>query len=329
MNAISESIDLGPLADFRDAGHGTTDDFRGDLLNGLAQAQKEIPCKYFYDARGSALFEQICELPEYYPTRTELSILQSRAGDIANLAGHAPRLVEFGSGSSAKVRLLLDAMHEPAAYVAVDISREHLIASTRDLAHDYEHIDVVPVCADYTRDFTLPHDLAGDTTLGFFPGSTIGNFAPEQASRFLTRWAAALGTGAGLVIGVDLKKSRTVLEAAYNDAQGVTADFNTNLLVRANEELDAGFDLGAFSHDARWNETAGRIEMHLVSEADQRISIDGHEFQFAEGESIHTENSYKYDLSDFAAMARDAGWQTRAVWTDDQELFSIHYLVTG
>ena len=327
MRALDDTLGLGPLADFHDAGHATTDDFRGDVLSGLARAQKEIPCKYFYDARGSALFDQICDLPEYYPTRTELKILGERASEIASLAGPGARLVEFGSGSSAKVRLLLDAMQAPAAYVAVDISREHLIASTRDLAGAYMGVDVVPVCADYTRDFVLPADLPGDGTLGFFPGSTIGNFAPEQAGQFLSRWAATLGPGAGLVIGVDLKKPRAVLEAAYNDAQGVTAAFNENLLVRANAELDAGFNLDAFAHEARWNEAAGRIEMHLVSATAQIVHIDNTEIRFAAGETIHTENSYKYDLQRFAALADAAGWKSRAVWTDSQNLFSVHYLV--
>ncbi|MBT6442373.1 MAG: L-histidine N(alpha)-methyltransferase [Alphaproteobacteria bacterium] len=329
MNVLIDTIDpddLGELADFHDAGHGTADDFLADMLNGLRQAQKEISCKYFYDKRGSALFDEICDLEEYYPTRTELSILATRAPEIASLAGPAAHLVEFGSGSSSKVRLLLNAMEAPSSYVAVDISRDHLIASTRDLASEYLDIDVVPVCADYTREFELPTGLQGKNVTGFFPGSTIGNFAPEQAATFLGRWAKVLGSGAGLVIGVDLKKPRALLEAAYNDARGVTAEFNENLLVRANTELNADFDLSAFAHDARWNEAAGRIEMHLVSQRDQTVNIADQAFNFQADETIHTENSHKYGLAEFTDMAGRAGWDAPATWTDPNNLFSVHFL---
>jgi len=305
----------------------TGDDFLAAVLAGLALPQKRIPSKFFYDETGSRLFDAICELPEYYPTRSELSVLAARAGEVAALAGPGASLVEFGSGSSVKVRLLLDAMQAPAAYLPVDISRDHLLAAARRLAADYPSVPVVPVCADYTRPFTLPAVSGERTRVGFFPGSTIGNFSRPEAKAFLEAVAGDLGPGAGLLIGVDLRKDRRILHAAYNDAAGVTAQFNLNLLARANRELGADFDLDAFAHDARWLEAEGRIEMHLVARRAQTVTVDGRRFRFAAGESIHTEDSHKYAVDEFRALAAAAGWTPTACWTDANDLFSVHWLV--
>jgi dimethylhistidine N-methyltransferase len=319
------ALDLGPLHDFVDVEH-TNDDFLASVLDGLAQPQKRIPSKFFYDARGSRLFDRICELPEYYPTRTECALLDKHAGEIAELVGRRATLVEFGSGSSQKVGLLLEALVDPAAYVPVDISRDHLIASSKALAAEYPDLTVIPVCADYTRPFALP-EVAGEAVrAGFFPGSTIGNFTHDQAIEFLRTVAADLGTGSGLLIGVDLRKDRARLHAAYDDAAGVTAAFNLNLLRRINRELGGDFDLGAFVHQARWLNGPGRIEMHLVSRVAQSVRVAGERFEFAVGESIHTEDSHKYTIDGFRALAASAGWTGEYAWTDAERLFSIHYL---
>ncbi len=318
-------MSLGPLHDYVEYDHAA-DSFLDDVLDGLAQTQKKLSSKYFYDERGSQLFDDICELPEYYPTRTETALLRTHAAEFAELIGANASVVEFGSGSSTKIRILLDALETPAAYIPVDISREHLLASAKALAGAYPDLPVVPIAADYTQPFELPEIAGGAARIGFFPGSTIGNFTRAAAVDFLRAAATDLGTDNGLLIGVDLRKDTGILHAAYNDAAGVTAQFNLNVLRRVNRELDGNFDIDAFSHDARWVADQGRIEMHLVSERDQEVRINGHSFAFAAGESIHTEDSHKYDIEEFHALAAKAGWRAFRHWTDANDLFSLHYL---
>jgi len=294
---------------------------------GLGGARKTLPCKYLYDARGSQLFERICELAEYYPTRTELAIMEAHAGEMARRLGPRCLLVEYGSGSSRKTRLLLDRLEAPAGYVPIDISRDALAASVRALAEAYPDLEVLPVCADYTEPIELPVPSRPAARRGvYFPGSTIGNFSPAEAQRFLARMARVAGRGGAILIGVDLRKDRRTLERAYDDASGVTAAFNLNLLSRLNRELGADFDPGRFAHRAVWNEAAGRVEMHLVSRTRQSVSVAGRRFAFAAGESIHTENSYKYTLEQFARLAAGAGLTVERVWTDPRERFSVQYL---
>lgn len=319
------AVSLGPLHDYVEYDHAA-DSFLDDVLAGLAQSQKKLSSKYFYDERGSQLFDDICELLEYYPTRTETALLNTHAAEFAELIGANASVVEFGSGSSTKIRILLDALETPAAYIPVDISREHLLASAKALAGSYPDLPVVPIAADYTQPFELPEILGGAARIGFFPGSTIGNFTRAAAVDFLRAAATDLGTDNGLLIGVDLRKDTGILHAAYNDAAGVTAEFNLNVLRRVNRELDGNFDIDAFSHDARWVADQGRIEMHLVSERDQEVRINGHSFAFAAGESIHTEDSHKYGVEEFHALAAKAGWRAFRHWTDADDLFSLHYL---
>ena len=301
--------------------------FRADVLRGLAAAAKEIPCKYFYDEAGSTLFDRICELDEYYPTRTELAIVHQHAGEIAALAGPASLLVEYGSGSSVKSRLLLDRLEVPAAYVPIDISREHLQNSAAALARDYPHLEVLPVCADFTRPLELPATARRPRRrVIYFPGSTIGNFTPEQAVPLLQRAARLGGTGSGMLLGVDLKKDPQILHAAYNDRHGVTAAFNLNLLVRINRELGADFRADQFWHHAFYNAPAGRVEMHLVSKVEQRVRVGNESFALAEGETIRTEFSYKYSPADLRQLAAAGGYEVRRVWTDERKYFSVLYL---
>jgi dimethylhistidine N-methyltransferase len=300
--------------------------FRDAVLNGLGRARKAIPCKFFYDARGSALFEEICRLPEYYPTRTEIAILEENAGEIAAQMGPHSRIIEFGSGASRKARILLQALDRPAAYVPVDISGEHLREAAAGLAEDFPELPVIAVCADYTGPFPLP-PLPGPSgkRVGFFPGSTIGNFEPAAAGRFLANCARILGPGGEMLIGVDLKKDTEILEAAYNDRTGVTAAFNLNLLDRINRELDGDLDLDLFEHVAFYNEAEGRIEIYIRSLADRQAVIAGRQIAFAAGELIHTEYSYKYAVPEFRALAAGAGFRPVDTWTDPAELFSVHY----
>jgi len=303
-------------------------DFRSEVLDGLASSPKTVAPKFFYDQRGSELFERICEVDEYYPTRVETALLEERADEIVELLGDRPLLIEYGSGASRKIRVLLERLSTGAHYLAIDISREHLIDSAEALAQDYPKIDVFAVCGDYSQPLELPADAleaAGKRTV-FFPGSTIGNFYPREAREFLRNAARLVGPGGGMLIGVDLKKDRAQLEAAYDDAEGVTAEFNLNLLTRINRELDADFELGAFEHRACYNAEAGRVEMHLHSLADQSVSIGDERIPFAEGETIHTENSYKYAVAEFQRMAADCGFSAERVWTDPNELFSVHFL---
>ena len=316
---------LGSLHDYVEYGHATNN-FLEDVLRGLRQPSKRLPSKYFYDERGSQLFDDICELPEYYPTRTEMALLRTISGDVAELVGDGATVIEFGSGSSTKIRILLDALNEPLAYVPVDISREHLLMSAKDLADSYPDLRVVPVCADYTKPFDVPEIAGEKVRAGFFPGSTIGNFTRSEAVSFLRAAAIDLGHNNGLLIGVDLRKDTGILRAAYNDAAGVTAAFNLNLLERINRELDGNFDVAGFAHDARWVPDPGRMEMHLVSRHAQDVTVGGEVFHFEAGESIHTEDSHKYDIAGFKALAAEAGWNSIECWTDPDELFSIHLL---
>jgi dimethylhistidine N-methyltransferase len=278
------------------------------------------------------LFNQICEQPEYYPTRTELQITRDHADEIAAAIGAGCVLVEYGSGSSLKTRILLDHLREPTAYVPIDISREHLLRSSRALAASYPGLAVRPVWADYTGEFHLPtidgrERRRGGRVVAYFPGSTIGNFEPTEARQFLESVRRVCGRGGSLLIGVDLKKDPSLLNAAYNDAAGVTAAFNLNLLTRINRELGANFDTSAFEHHAFFNAAAGRVEMHLVSRRRQRVELgDGASISFEPGETIHTENCYKYTLASFRALAAEAGYRPEQVWTDEAGWFSVHYL---
>jgi dimethylhistidine N-methyltransferase len=298
------------------------------VLAGLRRPRKRLPCKYFYDAEGSRLFDRICELPEYYLTRTELAIMHRHAGEMAAAIGRRATLIEYGSGSSTKTRVLLDRLDAPAAYVPIDISGEHLLRSAGALADVYPHVEVHPVCADYTTRFDVPEPQAPSRRRAvYFPGSTIGNFEPDDAARFLRGIARVCGPGGGLLIGVDLKKDPATLHAAYNDAAGVTAAFNLNLLARLNRDVDADFNVSAFAHYAFYNPRKGRIEMHLVSRAPQAVNVGGETIRFAQGESVFTESSYKYTLVDFAQLAVAAGFTPQRVWTDAERRFSVHYLV--
>jgi len=300
--------------------------FARDVLMGLSARPKRLPPKYFYDATGARLFEEITALPEYYPTRSELAILREHAPAMACLLPPDTALIEFGSGSTRKVRLLLDAAPTVTAYVPVDISAQWLAEEAARLRRDYPQLAVLPVAADFTQAFRLPAAIAGLPRVGFFPGSTIGNFEPHQATAFLHHAARILGEDALLIVGIDLIKDVETLTAAYNDAAGVTADFNLNLLARINRELGADFDLSGFSHQAFYNRERARIEMHLMSRRDQRVNVGGRVIQFRECETIHTENSYKYTAESFGTLARRAGWTSMAAWTDANGYFSVQAL---
>ena len=301
-------------------------EFGRALRSALAHRPRSISPKYFYDVAGSRLFDRICELPEYYPTRTELAILTERAGEIAAQIGRHAEIVEFGAGSLTKVRLLLGALQAPRRYLPIDISGEHLAGATARLAADWPTLAVQPIVADYTRPFALPPKAEGaGMRVGFFPGSTLGNFNHDEALAFL-QLAARLLRGGGLLLGVDLVKSPALLHAAYNDAQGVTAEFNLNLLRRANAELGCDFDLAGFEHAAFYNAPLQRIEMHLVSRRSQQVQLAGEHFHFDEGEALHTENSYKFTIDGLRALALRAGFGIGPVWTDPDRLFSVHWL---
>ena len=318
--------DIAPSFTFHDLAP-SQQSFRDAVFAGLSRDPKSLPCKFFYDARGSALFEKICDLPEYYLTRTEIAILDRFAADIATRLGPHCRLIELGSGASQKVRILLEALDRPAAYIAVDISREQLRKSAARLAADFPKLAVVAVCADYTRPFTLP-PLPGPEgkRVGFFPGSTIGNFEPRQVVKFLADWAALLGPGGEMLIGADLKKDPKILNAAYNDKAGINAAFNLNLLARINRELGGDFDLDRFAHVAFYDEAQGRVELYLKSLVEQSVQVAGTRFRFGAGELIHTENSYKYAIDEFRTLAAQAGFEPIHTWTDRHQLFSVHYL---
>jgi len=301
-----------------------------DVLNGLRKSPKTISPMYFYDAHGSVLFDRICELPEYYPTRTEMRILQQHGSDIARCVGEDVLLVEFGSGSSMKTRLLLDELPGLAAYVPVDISRSHLMNAAQGISASYPDIEVLPICADFTRPFLLPTPRRQvSRVVVFFPGSTIGNFDPQAAQSLLRVMRGIAGMDGGLLIGTDLVKDPDVLVRAYDDSAGVTAAFNLNVLRRFNREMSADFDLAQFEHRAVWNAAASRIEMHLVSRSDQVVTLAGETIEFAAGESIVTEHCHKYTVSGFAVEAARAGWRASTRWLDDRGYFSVNYLEAG
>ena len=304
--------------------------FQRDLVEGLSRPQKEIPCKWLYDERGSALFERICELPEYYPTRTELGILERNIGAMAPHFGSHCAIVEYGSGSGLKTQLLLEHVRRPACYVPVDISAPALESATARLRRRFPALHIVPLRADFTRAVELPREaVEAPRRAVFFPGSTIGNFHKGETVAFLARIRRECGRGGGLLLGVDLRKGRTILEQAYDDSRGVTAAFDLNVLARANAELAADFDLDGFRHEARFDERHGRVEMHLVARRAQEVHLAGRTFRFAAGESIHTESSYKYALPELGALAALAGWRIEHVWTDEKAWFAVCWLVAG
>jgi dimethylhistidine N-methyltransferase len=301
--------------------------FAASVIDGLSQSCKSLPCRFFYDARGSALFEDITRLPEYYLTRTEIAILEAHANEMTEAMPEGAVLVEFGSGSSRKAEILLNAFREAKAYVPIDVSQSALDDAKLRFADRFPGLAVRPIAGDFSLPISLPEDLIGAGKLGFFPGSTIGNFCPADASRLLSAMRTILALGGRFIVGVDLKKDPCTLVRAYNDRAGVTAAFNLNLLVRINRELEGSFDLNGFRHEAIYNPREGRIEMHLVSLRHQVASVRGRRFSFRRGETIHTENSYKFTVGQFQDLARMAGWRPGRVWTDEGQLFSIHELM--
>jgi len=312
--------------------HPVPEDFFSEVLEGLSRTPKSIHPKFFYDERGSFLFRQITLLPEYYLTRAETRLLKKIAPEIASLAGPGLSLVEYGCGSSEKIKILLKELVDPLAYTAIDISQKSLLELGRSVASSHPEIWVKAVCADFTDSLKLPtrrrnadDPHQGEKNLAFFPGSSIGNFEPDQAAEFLTKVRKTVGKAGALLIGVDLKKDSGRLHAAYNDSAGVTARFNLNLLERVNRECGADFSLSHFKHNAFYNQGPGRIEMHLISLEDQSVRLNGTSVHFKEGESIHTENSYKYSLEEFQSLGQRSGWRPVHAWTDPEELFSVHY----
>ena len=305
----------------------SSESFLDAVVSGLSKRHKSLPAKFFYDERGSKLFEDITNLDEYYQTRTEISLLKTIGPELKTLIPKGSKLVEFGSGSTEKIRVLIDSVEHFDTYVPIDISRDYLKMEAEDLASDHPNLNIIAICADYTKPFPMPEGLSGgvDCT-GFFPGGTIGNMLPEEAAGFLRHAGSLLGSGAGFIIGVDLKKDPAILHAAYNDAKGVTADFNMNVLRRINNELGGSFTLPQFRHRALYNVVLGRIEMHLESLEEQTASIGGQDFFFRKGETIHTENSYKYKVAEFQELAKSAGLDPVKAWWDVDWLFSIHFL---
>ncbi|WOI52708.1 L-histidine N(alpha)-methyltransferase [Parvularcula sp. LCG005] len=297
--------------------------FLADVLTGLNEPQKSLPCRWLYDKRGSHLFEEITELPEYYPTRTERSILTACASAVADHVGPGAVMVEYGAGSSIKTRLILDALSDPSLYVPIDVSSAYLDDTARQFEADYETLQVTPVVGDFLSPVDLPRGEGAGRRVGFFPGSTVGNLSDDEIDRFLRHARRTLGDNGMLLIGVDLRKSEDVLVPAYDDEQGVTAAFNLNILRRINRELDADFDLEAFQHEARWNDEKSRIEMHLVSVKDQDVHLADQTIHFTKGETIHTENSRKFSLDQISAMAARTGWRVADSWTDAKDYFSV------
>lgn len=307
--------------------HPKLESFRDEVVLGLSKIPKQLPCKFFYDSKGSELFNQICGLEEYYPTRTELSIFQQYKQEISQVVGKNALVIEYGSGGSQKIRLLLNMLDTPVAYMPIDISKDYLFTDANKLAQDYPYLEIIAVCADYTKVLDLPEvSINFAKKIVFFPGSTIGNLDHKEAKSLLCNTNHLLSSGDGLLIGVDLKKDPKILNAAYNDKKTITAAFNLNLLIRINNELNANFDLNNFAHQAFYNEKQGRIEMHLVSLKNQSIKIDKIEIELKENESIHTENSYKYEICEFQNLAKESGFSPTKVWTDPSMLFSVHYL---
>ena len=305
-------------------------DFLADVIAGLSSNPRTLPCKYFYDERGAAFFQKICELPEYYITRTELDILDRNRAEIASQLGANIELIGLGTGAGTKTRILIEALESPTVYIPVDISEKQLRESTALFQRIFPDLEILPVCADYLQPVVLPSSSRKPArNIVYFPGSTIGNFEPTEAEEFLRRVANVCRQNGGLLIGADLKKDPHVLEAAYNDSTGVTAQFNLNLLDRINRELGADFDLDQGRHRAIYNSGAGRIEMHLISEIDQFVHLDEQKFHFRRSEKIITEFSYKYAPEEFAAVAGKAGFEFVRMWTDDARLFGVFYLVTA
>jgi dimethylhistidine N-methyltransferase len=302
--------------------------FLKDVIWGLRQRQKQLDCKYFYDERGSKLFDDICQLEEYYPTKTETALLKIYSKEISSQIGSGVCLIEYGCGSLVKTRILLDALDSPFLFIPIDISEEHLLHAAQDLATQYQELKVLPQVADFTQTMVLPKQARSKNMkcVGFFPGSTIGNFNHNEAVKFLSGISKTVGEDGGLLIGVDMKKDREILIRAYDDKSGVTASFNLNLILRINQELGGNFDVSAFKHKALYNETKGRIELHLVSLKQQTVNVQGFKFTFKKGETIHTENSYKYHTKEFTSLAEEAGFTTIKTWVDEKQLFSLHYL---
>ncbi|MEY2480925.1 MAG: hypothetical protein QOI04_1852 [Verrucomicrobiota bacterium] len=301
-------------------------DFLEEVLRGLSQRPRTLPCKFFYDARGAALFQKICELPEYYITRTETAILRLHAHEMAQCFGARCELLGLGTGAGTKTRILLEELREPSVYIPIDISVKQLEKSAALFRRTFPHLEILPVCADYLQPFELPKSRSEPARkIVYFPGSTIGNFEPQQAGEFLRRIVDLSGTGGGLLIGVDLKKDPEIIERAYNDRTGITAEFNLNLLVRADRELGANFDIAQWRHNAIYNSEEGRIEMYLVSEIDQTVAIQDRHFHFDAGEKILTEYSYKHSREGFIALAKSVGFSFEHLWTDDAQLFGLFY----
>ncbi|HEX4631032.1 MAG TPA: L-histidine N(alpha)-methyltransferase [Chthoniobacterales bacterium] len=305
-------------------------DFLAEVIGGLSSSPRTLPCKFFYDERGADLFQKICELPEYYITRTETELLRRTTPEISESIGANAALIGFGTGAGIKTRMLLEQLQNPIAYIPVDISKQRLIDSAIELSHAMPALEILPVCADYLQELQLPKPLRKpDHVAVFFPGSTIGNLEPHVAQDFLSRVCRLCGKSGGLIIGIDLQKSREVLEAAYNDSAGVTAAFNLNLLARANRELGANFDLARWKHSAIYNEKEGRIEMRLVSQGEQTVLVGDRQFSFSDGEKIITEFSYKHTIDGFTRLAASAGFREASrVWTDPAKMFAIfHFAV--
>lgn len=316
-----------PRDNHRDAQRAASSILRQQVLRGLRASVKTLSPALFYDARGARLFERICELPEYYPTRTELAILERHAGDLAAHAGPECALIEYGSGAGVKVRYLLDRLERPVAYVPVDISREQLHEVAEERSEQYPALRILPVCADYTMPFELPPLPPAARRVAFFPGSTIGNFHPAEAAAFLHRVRHMVGAKGGLILGVDRRKDPQVLHDAYNDAAGVTAAFNLNVLTRLNRDLGTDFDLRRFRHRAFFNDAASRIEMHLEATEAHQVHLDGQVIDFAAGETIHTESSYKYDRERLEALVESSGFRIDTLYTDERDWFYEAWLV--
>ena len=320
-----ESVDRTISYDFKPG----LESFLAEVLIGLRKPQKELPSKYFYDERGSQLFERICELKEYYIPSIEASIMRAHIREMVELIGSHVLVIEHGCGNCGKVRFLMDHLHDPVAFIPIDISKELLLQVAKELDSIYPQLQVLPVCADYTSSFELPiPKQESKRTVVYFPGSTISNFDPIPAKHFLEHVANLCGSDGALLIGVDLKKDPAVLHNAYNDSEGVTAAFNLNLLERINRELDCDFQLDAFEHYAFYNPRESRVEMHLISQRGQVVHIDGETISFIKGESIWTESSYKYNLDEFEQMAAVAGFRVERVWVDERQWFSVQYLIT-
>ena len=303
-----------------------SDEFADAVLDGFEQPRKSIPCRFLYDARGSELFEEITQLEEYYPTRTEIGLLKKYGPDIAERAGAGCAVVEFGSGSSRKTHILLKALTQASAYVPIDIDDAALKDAVTRLKSQFPHLALHPVRADFGQSIELPDEISDAPKLGFFPGSTIGNFEQSAAVKFLADAGALLGPESDLLIGADLRKDREILIPAYDDARGITAKFTLNLLHRINRELDGNFDVPRFAHKVIYNDDAGRIEIYIESLADQEVRVLGRRFSLAKGERLHVEDSHKYTVPQFKALAREAGWASKQVWVDENNLFSMHYL---